>query len=107
MFLIGGFGPLVLFGSVLWYRDASTLIRRLYLALAIVGIAWAMLGIIRLYHFVHFTHEAWMIAQRVQTLLAGIALGLLLASVLSGDFWKVARHYRYWYGLTHRSRSPI
>jgi hypothetical protein len=48
-----------------------------------------------------------MIAQRVQTLLAGIAHGLLLASVLSGDFWKVARHYRYWYGLTHRSRSPI
>jgi hypothetical protein len=41
------------------------------------------------------------------SLLAGISLGLLIAALLSADFWKVNRHYRFWYGLTNRSSQPL
>jgi len=107
VFLIGGLAPIVLFASVLWYRDASGWIRRLYFSLSVVALAWATLGIVRSYNLVHFTRNGWVIARYVETLLAGISLGLLIAALLSADFWKVNRHYRFWYGLTNRSSQPL
>jgi hypothetical protein len=106
-FTIGGLAPVLLFASVLWYRDASGWIRRLYFSWSVVGLAWAVLGIVRSYNLVHLTRGSWVIARYVQTLLAGISLGLITAALLSADFWKVNRHYRLWYGLTHRSSRPL
>ena len=105
-FAIGGLAPVVLLASVFWYRDASGWIRRLFCALSLIGLSWAVFGIVRVYHLVQFTRAEWLVAQRVETLLAGLALGLLVAAFLSSDFWQVARHYRYWYGLTNRSSEP-
>jgi len=104
---IGALCPVLLLLSVFWYRDASAWIRRLYALLTLVGVTWAALGVMRLYHVMHLTHSRLLMVQRVQTVLAGICLGLLASALLSRDFWQVSRHYRFWYGLTHRSSRPL
>jgi fatty acid desaturase len=106
-FVIVGLVSVLLLAMVFWYRDASAWIRRLFFAWSVVEISWAALGIIRVYHLVHFTRTEFLVAQSLQAILFGVGIGLFIAALLSADFWKVSRHYHYWYGLTNRSSRPL
>jgi hypothetical protein len=95
-YVIGVFGPLVLFFMALRYRESSRWIRLLFFASTLVGSAWAALGFIRLFYAAHFSRQARWSLDHWRTHVAGIAVGLLISALLSSDFWQLSRHYRSW-----------
>jgi hypothetical protein len=95
-YVLGALGPFLLLYMALRYRESSRWIRSLFFTLAIVGIAWAALGFIRLCYSAHFSRQARWSLDHWKTHIAGIAVGLLISAVLSPDFWQLSRHYRSW-----------
>ncbi len=96
VYVIGAVGPLALFCMALRYRESSRWIRSLFLALALVGSAWAVLGFIRLFYAARFSRQARWSLDHWRTHVGGIAVGLLISALLSPDFWQLSRHYRSW-----------
>jgi membrane associated rhomboid family serine protease len=104
-YTLGALGPLLLLFMTLRYRDSSRWIRSVFVAWALISIAWGALGFIRLFYSAHLTGQGRVNLDHWKTHMAGIALGLLISALLSPDFWKVSRHYRSYSWLRSNSQG--
>ena len=92
--LVGGLLPIGFALLTFCYRDSSRWIRAVSVAWSLGAIAWCALGLLPLFYATHFTHSQRAMLAHLHTIIAGLVLGLILAALLSPDFWKVSRHYR-------------
>jgi hypothetical protein len=91
--LAGGLLPVGFALMAFCYRESSRWIRLVATAWSVAAIAWCILGLLPLYA-AHFTRSQRAVLAHLHTIFAGVALGLIIAALLSPDFWKVSRHYR-------------
>ncbi len=85
-------GSPVFFGFMVFkHRTASRWIRCVFLLLAMVGVPWGILGVLRLGFPTHFTRVSRANFDHYGTLLGGFALGLLTSLLLSPEFWQIAK----------------
>ena len=99
------FSPLFFVFFALKRRAASRWIRSVLVILGLNGIPWGILGVLRLGYPMHFARQTRLDFYHFETVLGGIAIGLLIGLLLSPEFWQIAqrqdtsRHE----GLTNRS----
>jgi len=83
--------PLFFGFMALKHRTASRWIRCVFILLAIVGVPWGILGVLRFGYPTHFARATRASFYHFDTLLGGFALGLLTSLLLSAEFWQIAR----------------
>jgi hypothetical protein len=82
----------VLFGIMAYQsRTDSHWIRCILVLLAIVGVPWGVLGILRVGFAEHFSRGARMSFDHFGHTLGGIAIGLLTSLALSPEFRQISR----------------
>jgi len=90
-------GSPVFFGFMaLKHHTASHWIRSVFVLLAVVGVPWGILGVLRFGYPAHFTRATRVSFDHFHTLLGGFAIGLLISLLLSAEFWQICgrRHNR-------------
>jgi len=92
--LVGGLLPIGLALMAFCYRESSRWIRSMSIAWSVAAIAWCTLGLLLLFYAAHFTRTQRVMLAHWRTVIAGVVLGLIIAALLSPDFWRVSRHYR-------------
>lgn len=84
---------LALICGYLWYRRGSALpwANRTVLAFALVLLAYGLFGLLS--HWDHLgINAAWLgFLTRTRPVVGGIAIGLVVALILSGEFWRIGR----------------
>jgi len=94
--LVGGLLPIGLALMAFCYRESSRWIRSVSVVWSVAAIAWCTLGLLLIFYAPHFTRAQRVVLAHWRTVIAGVALGLIVAALLSPDFWKVSRYYRGW-----------
>lgn len=81
----------ILFGIMAYQSHAdSRWIRCIFGLLAIVGVPWGVLGILRVGFAEYFSRTTWMSFDRFGHTLGGIILGLLTSLLLSPEFQRIS-----------------
>jgi hypothetical protein len=83
--------PLFFVFMALKHHTASRWIRCVFILLAIVGVLWGILGVLRFGYPAHFTRAARASFDHFDALCGGFALGLLTSLLLSAEFWQLSR----------------
>ena len=98
-YVVGAAAPFALLFMALRYSEASRWIRLLFSVWGLAGIAWATLGLIRMFYWPQLTRQQLFVLDHWKTHIGGVIIGILISVSLSPDFWVLSRYYRRYSSL--------